>query len=124
MGADNGGVQEEDVQVGVAEDGGRGGEPPGLGPPVEPPPLAAPVSQPWGQVPPRGARAGDPQDGARGPAVVLSDPTMRPGLAGKQVPRPPPVGVRDVVTEPQDRPCLTGAKGRPYPNYLPAVNTH
>jgi hypothetical protein len=44
VGPNDGGIQQEGIQVGIAEDGGQGFEPPGLGPPIEPPPLAVPVS--------------------------------------------------------------------------------
>jgi hypothetical protein len=75
VGADDRRVEDQDAEVGVAEDGRQRGEAAGLGPAVEPPPLAVPVPQPLGQVAPGDAGAGDIKDGVEEAAVILGEST-------------------------------------------------
>jgi hypothetical protein len=97
VGADGGGVEDQYVQVGVAQLG-EDRVPAAFGrPAVEPPPLAVAVAQPLGQVGPGGAGAGDPEDRAEETAVVPRDAAVLARPPGEQVLDAPEVGFGDRV---------------------------
>lgn len=93
MGADDGRVEDQDVQVGVAQ--GREDWVPAalLGPAVEAPPLAVAAAQALGEVGPRGTGAGDPQDRIEEAAVVLGNAAVLTVLSGQQVLDAFPIGI-------------------------------
>jgi hypothetical protein len=112
VGPDDGRVEDQDVQFGVAE-GGHDRVPPTFrGPAVEAPPLAVPVAQLLRQILPGDAGAGDVQDRVNEPAVVLGDPAVLPRLAGEQVSDPVPVSVADRVSVRHERPSVAGKQDR------------
>src|SRR5262245_23326616 len=115
VGPHGGGVEDQHVQVGVAQ--GRQDRVPAarLGPAVEPPPLAVAVAEALGQVGPGGAGTGDPQDGVEEAAVVLCDAPVLAVLAGQQVLDAVPVGVRNGVAGEHGRPSVAREQGRHLP---------
>jgi hypothetical protein len=115
VGADGGGVEDQDVQIRVPKGRQDGVPAPLLGPPVEPSPLAVGVPEPLGQVLPRDAGAGDIKDGVDESPVVAGDPTVLPRLAGQQALDPVPVGVRNRVSWQHARPSVAGKHGRLLP---------
>jgi hypothetical protein len=116
VGADDGRVEQEDVQVRVAE-GGQDRVPAALpGPAVEPPPLAVGTAEPLGEVGPRGAGAGDPEDGVEEPAVVFGDPAVLARLARQEVLDAVPVGVRDGIAVAHGRPSVAFGESAAYPD--------
>jgi hypothetical protein len=102
-GAGGGGVEDEHVEVGVAQ-GRQDGIPSALpGPAVESPPGAVPAAEALGQVAPRDAGAGDVQDGIDEQAVVGGDAAVLPG---QQVLDATAIGVRDGVPRQHGRPSV------------------
>src|SRR5262249_11546808 len=97
VGADDGGVKDEPLQVVVLQRGKDLLPDALLGPAIEAPPLAVPLAQTLGQVTPGGAGLGDPQDGVEELAVVTGDLAMLAGPTRQQVLDTFPVGVRDRV---------------------------
>src|SRR5262245_64915338 len=92
VGADDGRVEDEPLQVGVLE----GLEDPLPGalprPAVEAPPHGVPLAEAFGQITPGRARLGDPQDGVEDQAIVLGGPAGLAGASGQQVLDPFPIG--------------------------------
>jgi hypothetical protein len=88
------------------DSGGRAG-----GSLVEPPPLAALAPQAVRQGSAGGAGAGDPQECVPEPAVVFEHPTVLPRLTEQEFLHWFPIGVRDSVAEPHDRPSVSDANG-------------
>jgi hypothetical protein len=97
VGADGGGVEDQNVQVRVTQRREDRVPTPLACPAVEPPPPGVGVAESLGQVGPRGPRPGDPQDGVEEPSVVLGHPAVLAPLAGQQVFDAVPVGVGDLV---------------------------
>src|SRR6516162_5114400 len=123
VGADDGGVEDEPLQVGVLQ--GLEDPLPGalLGPAVEAPPHGVPVAEALGEVAPGGAGLGDPQDGVEEEPVVPGGPAGLAGPPGQPVLDPLPVGVRDRMAVRHDRPSVAGAKARLSPK-LPSPCPH
>jgi hypothetical protein len=123
VGADHGGVQDQPLQVGIAQDGHHP-RPDALGrPAVEAPPLAIPVAEPLGKITPRGARAGHPKDGIEESSVVFGDTAVLARLAGEQVLDTVPIGIRNLVATTHNRSSVTDTKDRGLPE-LPTCCPH
>jgi hypothetical protein len=84
VGADDGRVENQDVEFGVAQGSEDRVPATFLGPTVEAPPLTVAIAQALGEVGPRGAGTGDPQDRIKEAAVVLGNAAMLARLSGQQ----------------------------------------
>jgi hypothetical protein len=123
VGADDGRVENQDIQFGVAQ-GSEDRIPAAfLGPAVEAPPLAVAVAQALGEVGPRSAAAGDPQDRIQEAAVVLGDAAVLASLSGQQVLDTFPISIGDGVAMAHDRPSVAFDETAAYPDCLPRVHT-
>src|ERR1700737_4372317 len=123
MGTDDGRIENQDVQIGVAKRRGDGCEPSVFGPAIEAPPLAVPIPKSLGQVAPRRPGPGDPQHSIDKLPIVIGDPAVLSRLAGQQVLDPIPIGVRNLVATKHARPSVAGTKKRLLPE-LPAYCPH
>jgi hypothetical protein len=115
VGADDCRIKNQDVQIGIAKYLGNGGEPTAFGPAIEASPLAVPIPESLGQVTPRRASAGDPQDGIDKPPIVAGDPAMLSRLARQQVLDTFPISIRNLMATKHQRPSVAGAEGRLLP---------
>ena len=97
MRTDGGRVEDQQVEVGVAEGSQDRVPSPGLGPAVEAAPGAVPGPEPLREVAPGDAGAGDVQHGVDKEPVVPGGAAMLPGPAGQEVLDPVPDGVGDRV---------------------------
>ena len=115
MGADDGRVEDQPLQVGVLQ--GLEQQPPGAlpGPAVETLPDGVPVAEAFGQVAPGDAGSGPPQDGVDEEAVVLGQPAGLAGPSRQQVLDAVPVGIRDGVAVRHGRPSVASGEGRSLP---------
>ncbi len=103
VGPDDGGVQDQPLQVGVLQ-GREGALPdPLLGPAAEALPDVVPGAEALGQVAPGGAGLGDLQHRIDKEAVIPCGDAGIPRLAGEQILDPLPSLVREGMAVPHDR---------------------
>jgi len=95
VGADDGGVEDQPLQVRVLQ--GLKHDLPGalLGPAVEALPDRVPAAEALRQVAPGGAGLGDPQDRVEEQAVVFGLPAALSRATGQKILNAVPIGVRD-----------------------------
>jgi hypothetical protein len=123
VGADDGRVEDQEVQFGVAQGGEERVPAAFLSPAVEAPPLTVAVAQALGEVGPRGAGAGDPQDRIKEATVVLGNAAVLASLSGQQVLDTFPISIGDGVAMAHERPSVAFDETAAYPDCLPRVHT-
>ena len=95
MRPDHRAVEQDPLQVGVLQCLEDPLPDPLASPAVEPAPGGVPVAEALGQIPPRGAGPGDPEDGVHEKTVILGDLPVLAWLPGKEILDPVPILVRD-----------------------------
>jgi hypothetical protein len=106
VGADGRRVEDQQIEIRVAQRGEDRVPAAGLGPAVEPPPDGVGLAESLGQVGPGDAGAADVQGGVDEEPIVPGDTAVQPGAAGQQVLDPFPVGVGDRVSRKHRRPSM------------------
>jgi hypothetical protein len=111
MGAHNAGVEDQDIEVRVAQQG-KNRVPTTLGvPAIKASPDAVPLAKPLWQIGPRNTGSRDIQNSIDEEAIVLRTPTVLPRLPGQQGFDPLPICVGNRVSMQHEWPSLAQNRG-------------